>query len=192
MTFYDLGVKAIGTRSLLRNILMAAGLLFVAWFGIFGGEIVLPMVDRALEKQHWRDYLLACKPDEVRVKQYLRGHERQAGTLNLTTGALIGEPAPSVMSYAPLWGRLNAVFHSLNFPDTGRPPYTENQIVEIKTILVTLPPPHPVSDADYHLEFHIAFYRGGQLCIYDYQKSEAKAVLAPLFQILGFSLLENQ
>jgi hypothetical protein len=173
-----------------RYAILVAGLLFLVWFLIFGGEVIQPVIDGVSEKARWQNYLKACQPDELRVHQYLDGEERQAGMLNLTTGVLTGEGAPMVIRYGPVWTEVKLIFHTINFPMQARP-YDPATLTQIKSFLATLPGSTSCSALDsYRTQFHIAFYQNGQLRLYDYRKDEAKTALAPLFTLLGFNLID--
>jgi len=172
-----------------RIIAVVTSLTFIVWFLVFGGEVVLPICDRISERTHWRDYLTECPADELRVKQYLYGEERQAGQLNLTTGMLQGEGAPWTTWYGPFWSQVRGIFHTINFP-MKETPYSPEQLADIRTFLAGLAAPSESRRlASYRQQFHLAFYQGGRLQIYDYPKHEARMELAKLFEILGFNLV---
>jgi len=81
------------------------------------------------------------------------------------------------------------VFHTINFP-MRQDTYSEDQLAQIKAALAALTPPSPVDKSLYHLQVHLAFFENNQLRIYDYAKAEAESELSPLFNALGFSLLD--
>jgi hypothetical protein len=161
-------------------------LLALACFVVFGGEVVLPVCDRFDEGMHWRDYLADCQPDELRLKNFIGGYERQAGIVNLATGDVRGEAAPMDTEYGPMWSEVKSIFHTINFPGRSAP-YTPAELAEIRRTLAGLSPPAS-GTLSYRQQTHVAFYQSGRLVIFDYAKEPPNADLEDLYRVLGFRL----
>jgi len=163
-------------------------LLAGVWFAVFGGEYVLPGLDRASEEIHCRDYLQACRPNELRLLDFIGGSEVRKGKLNLSSGELTGESAPIVTFYTMFWGRGYGIFHTVNFPIL--PPYSTGELQKIKSEISSLSEPAFVPNSFFRFQIHLAFYQQNRLRVYDYPRGLAKPALSGLFDSLRFSLLD--
>jgi len=160
-------------------------------FFVYGGPVLGPWFQYESQKIDSHRFLSACGEDEMRLGVGLKGDGYGRATLNFPTRTLTVADTGSYRSnqYLIFWSELGSGFSSVPSLAVSKPKtYTENEIIQIKAALAALPPPTGkwLYDPDsYQDEFHVIFFQGGGLCIYDYSKDKAPPQLEELCRVMG-------
>jgi len=158
-------------RLMIRLLAGLLGFLALLWLGTF--------LWQSMENRGWNTnistYMEGCKPNELRLMW--RGKDFfEEITLNLETKTYEGI-------------RTNGVdtFDIETVSSWGRPPLTDQQIDEAKTIFSALPVPQQkwFDQEPFKDQFHVSFYESGHLRVCHYAQDEARPQRIELVKVLG-------
>jgi hypothetical protein len=160
-------------RSLKRILIFLAVSLLTVLFFFFAPGILGPMYERSQERDVLEKSLAACAPNEVRMAVYFGSTGSEMATFNLGTKLLSGGDATPTNSWTS-FNSQGAGSYNVHFGFQSKP-FTEDQVDQIKKLLLMMPPAldqGPSVSSSYRDQFHLAFYRGTELRIYHYAKTE--------------------
>jgi len=179
-----------------KTAIIAGVVLFIAlgWFVVFGDEALAPWLDSQRYREEARAFLENCPRDEMRCLN------SSPNDFYLSFGVVFSSKKPWFGGALPVehtlfWQRLWPQSHHPAFLHNQIPylsmsiTFTDDQIAQIKAFLASLPAPiHSPDDSPDTLRFHLAFWQGDELRIYDYPASKAIPGYSKLCHILGFPL----
>jgi hypothetical protein len=172
-----------------RILFSAASFGFIGLTVFFSAPVIFgPIYDHYHESSSLEKALASCRSDELRFMVYYEKNGSEGAILNFKTKTLEGGASNPVITWSWL-GRTESVLSNIRLG--GDAPFTDDQIQRIKRLLIALPPPKTTelpSSASYRDQFHLAFYKGKQLCVYHYSKKEARPQLEELCKTLEVPL----